>query len=97
MYLNTPSMYDSSLIFGMATLKRTKNRRASAVPNARKMYEEAQMTRRVKSYLSNIPSIKEEDKLAELSNICEPQGTANGMVLYQLLYHIYVSIMSTQI
>ncbi|XP_060559630.1 rap guanine nucleotide exchange factor 6-like isoform X9 [Ruditapes philippinarum] len=72
MYLNTPSEYDSSLIFGVATIKRSKNRRASAVPNARKMYDEAQMTRRVKSYLSNIPSIRDEDKLAELSNQCEP-------------------------
>ncbi|XP_045212105.2 rap guanine nucleotide exchange factor 6-like isoform X7 [Mercenaria mercenaria] len=74
MYLNTPSMYDSSLIFGVATIKRTKNRRASAVPNARKMYDEAQMTRRVKSYLSNLPCIRDEVKLAELSNQCEPQA-----------------------
>lgn len=74
MYLNTPSMYDSSLIFGVATIKRSKNRRASTVPNARKMYDEAQMTRRVKSYLSNLPSTRDEEKLAELSNLCEPPG-----------------------
>ena len=76
MYLGTPSMYDSSLISGLATIKRTtKNRRASTVPNARKMYEEAQMTRKVKSYLSNLPSMRDEDKLADLSNVCEPPGT----------------------
>ena len=74
MYLGTPSMYESSWLSGMATMKRTKNRRASAVPNARKMYEEAQMTRKVKSYLSNKPSNRDEDKLAESSNVCEQPG-----------------------
>ncbi|XP_052266467.1 rap guanine nucleotide exchange factor 6-like isoform X4 [Dreissena polymorpha] len=71
MYLNTQSMEENSLIFGMATMKRNKNRRTSTVPNARKMYEEAQMKRRVKSYLSNIPNIRDEEKLAEMSNQCE--------------------------
>ena len=71
MFLGTPSMYDNSQIFGVATIKRTKNRRASTLPNARKIYEEAQMTRRVKSYLSNLPSTKDEDRLADLSNSCE--------------------------
>ncbi|KAL4239412.1 hypothetical protein ACF0H5_000227 [Mactra antiquata] len=70
MFLNTPSMYESTMIF--ATIKRSKNRRASTIPNARKMYDEAQMIRRVKSYLSNLPSIRDEEKLAELSNQCEP-------------------------
>ena len=71
MYLGTPSMYESSWLSGMATMKRTKNRRASAIPNARKMYEEAQMTRKVKSYLSNKPSNRDEDKLAETSSLLE--------------------------
>lgn len=73
MFASTQS-YDNSMIFGVATIKRTKNRRASAVPNARKMYDEAQMTRRVKSYLSNLPNNRDEEKLAELSNQCEPPG-----------------------
>ncbi|KAL3876620.1 hypothetical protein ACJMK2_034439 [Sinanodonta woodiana] len=72
MYLGTPSMYDSSWLSGMATMKRTKNRRGSAIPNARKMFEEAQMTRRVRSYLSNMPVNRDEDKLIELSHQCEP-------------------------
>lgn len=57
---------------GMATMKRVKNRRGSALPNAKKMYEEAQMVRRVKSYLSNIKVIYDEDKLREMSYQCEP-------------------------
>ncbi|XP_052780922.1 rap guanine nucleotide exchange factor 6-like isoform X6 [Mya arenaria] len=70
---NSQRQEDTSAIFGVATMKRAKNRRASTVPNARKMYEEAQMTRRVKSYLSNLPNIRDEEKLAEMCNTCEPQ------------------------
>ena len=74
MFLGTPSMYENSWISGMATMKRAKNRRASAVPNAKKMYEEAQMVRRVKSYLSNRKVVTDEEKLMEMSQQCEPSG-----------------------
>lgn len=40
MFLSADSSHQSSLVSGMATLKRTKNRRSSALPNAKKMYEE---------------------------------------------------------
>lgn len=40
MLLSTHGNFSSSLVSGMATLKRTKNRRASTVPNPKKMYEE---------------------------------------------------------
>ncbi|CAL1529208.1 unnamed protein product [Lymnaea stagnalis] len=72
MFLSTNNSFQSALVSGMTTLKRTKNRRGSALPNAKKMYEEAQMVRRVRSYLSNMPSISDEEKLGELSNLCEP-------------------------
>ncbi|KAK3090078.1 hypothetical protein FSP39_008974 [Pinctada imbricata] len=73
MFLGTPSMQESSWISGgMATMKRVKNRRASTVPNTKKMYEEAQMRRRVKSYLSNMKVIQDEEKLKEMSHQCEP-------------------------
>ncbi|KAK6187380.1 hypothetical protein SNE40_005425 [Patella caerulea] len=72
MFLGTSSMYSSSsLVSGVATLKRTKIRRGSTVPNPKKMYEEAQMVRRVKSYLSNIVVIDDEERLKDHSNICE--------------------------
>ncbi|BFZ17836.1 hypothetical protein BsWGS_20875 [Bradybaena similaris] len=71
MFLSTNNTFQSTLVSGMTTLKRTKNRRGSALPNAKKMHEEAQMVRRVRSYLSNIPSITDEDKITELSNQCE--------------------------
>ncbi|CAI9720796.1 rap guanine nucleotide exchange factor 2 isoform X14 [Octopus vulgaris] len=75
MCLNAHTVYGSSTISGVATLKRTKNRRGSAVPNAKKMYEEAQMIKRVKSYLNKMPVITDEDKLQELSLQCEPPPT----------------------
>ncbi|XP_060082252.1 rap guanine nucleotide exchange factor 6-like isoform X3 [Ylistrum balloti] len=71
MFLGTSTMYENSWISGMATMKRVKNRRGSAVPNAKKMYEEAQMVRRVKSYLSNMKVITDEEKLKEMSHQCE--------------------------
>ncbi|XP_048248295.1 rap guanine nucleotide exchange factor 6-like isoform X4 [Haliotis rufescens] len=71
MYLGTGSMFSSTLVSGVATLKRTKNRRGSTLPNLKKMYEEAQMVRRVKSYLSNMQTITDEEKLKDLSNHCE--------------------------
>ncbi|ESO87122.1 hypothetical protein LOTGIDRAFT_107273 [Lottia gigantea] len=75
MFLGTSTMYSSSsLVSGVATLKRTKIRRGSTVPNPKKMYEEAQMVRRVKSYLSNINVIIDEDELKVLSNTCEVPG-----------------------
>ncbi|XP_048763340.1 rap guanine nucleotide exchange factor 2-like isoform X8 [Ostrea edulis] len=76
MFLGTQSMYESSWIMGMATMKRVRNRRGSTLPNPKKMYEEAQMVRRVKSYLSNIKVIYDEDKLREMSYQCEPDNKA---------------------
>lgn len=75
MYLNAHSVYGSHTVSGVATLKRTKNRRGSAIPNIKKMYEESQMIKRVKSYLTKMPVITDEDKLQELSLQCEPPPT----------------------
>ncbi|KAL8565056.1 hypothetical protein ACOMHN_003432 [Nucella lapillus] len=72
MLLSTQSMFGSTLVSGMATLRRTKNRRGSTLPNPKKMYEEAQMVRRVRSYLSTMPANTNEEELAEISNQCEP-------------------------
>ena len=40
MFLAPNNSFQSALVSGMTTLKRTKNRRGSALPNAKKMYEE---------------------------------------------------------
>ena len=74
MFLNTNSSFQSALVSGVTTLKRTKNRRGSALPNAKKMYEEAQMVRRVRSYLSTMPIVDDESKLKEMSEACEAPG-----------------------
>ena len=72
MFLGTPSMYESNWISGIATMKRMKARRGSTLPNAKKMYEENEMKRRVKSYLCNLKVIDNEEKLMEMSHLCEP-------------------------
>ena len=43
MYLNAHCVYGSQTVSGVATLKRTKNRRGSAIPNIKKMYEEVNL------------------------------------------------------
>ena len=40
-------------------------------PNARKMYEEAQMVRRVKAYINKMPVIFDDDELQKLAQKCE--------------------------
>ncbi|XP_063703406.1 rap guanine nucleotide exchange factor 2 isoform X3 [Culicoides brevitarsis] len=59
---------------GSATVKRRK--KSTAAPNPKKMFEEAQMVRRVKAYLNNLKVITDEDKLHELSMQCEPHGNS---------------------
>lgn len=55
---------------GSATVKRRK--KSAQTPNPKKMFEEAQMVRRVKAYLNNIQIIKDEEKLHIMSLECEP-------------------------
>lgn len=55
---------------GSATVKRRK--KSAATPNPKKMFEEAQMVRKVKAYLNNIQIIKDEEKLHLMSLECEP-------------------------
>ena len=58
-----------------ATVKRRK--KSTAAPNPKKMFEEAQMVRRVKAYLANMKVITDEERLHALSVECEPHaGTA---------------------
>lgn len=55
---------------GSATVKRRK--KSTATPNPKKMFEEAQMVRRVKAYLNNMKVTTDEDALHQLSLECEP-------------------------
>ncbi|XP_023318481.1 rap guanine nucleotide exchange factor 2-like isoform X13 [Trichogramma pretiosum] len=61
-----------------ATVKRRK--KSAAAPNPKKMFEEAQMVRRVKAYLGDMKVITDEEKLHQLSVECEPHvGQVGGM------------------
>ncbi|XP_034934297.1 rap guanine nucleotide exchange factor 2-like isoform X4 [Chelonus insularis] len=55
-----------------ATVKRRK--KSAAAPNPKKMFEEAQMVRRVKAYLANMKVITDEERLHALSVECEPHA-----------------------
>ncbi|XP_033149803.1 rap guanine nucleotide exchange factor 2, partial [Drosophila busckii] len=55
---------------GQATIKRRK--KSTAAPNPKKMFEEAQMVRRVKAYLNSLKILSDEDLLHKLSLECEP-------------------------
>ncbi|KAG8184598.1 hypothetical protein JTE90_005212 [Oedothorax gibbosus] len=56
-----------------ATVRRRK--KSSAQPNPKKMFEEAQMVRRVKAYLNNLKVVTDEDQLHAMSLDCEPMLT----------------------
>ncbi|KAH8385744.1 hypothetical protein KR009_002654, partial [Drosophila setifemur] len=53
-----------------ATIKRRK--KSAAAPNPKKMFEEAQMVRRVKAYLNSLKILSDEDLLHKFSIECEP-------------------------
>lgn len=62
----------SSNLAGMATIrKRDNNKRRSQLPNPKKVYEEAQMSRKVRTYLSNLKVVEDEDRLHEMSSRLE--------------------------
>ncbi|CAH1794604.1 unnamed protein product [Owenia fusiformis] len=66
----TFALNSSSSISAVATMRR--KRRASTLPNPKKMYEEAQMVRRVKCYLQHRKVDEDESNLADQSNVLEP-------------------------
>ncbi|TRY80967.1 hypothetical protein TCAL_12515 [Tigriopus californicus] len=57
---------------GGATIKRGTRGKSKEALNAKKMYEEAQMVRRVKAYLTKMPVIRDEERLHQLSVEVEP-------------------------
>ncbi|XP_030835372.1 rap guanine nucleotide exchange factor 2 isoform X4 [Strongylocentrotus purpuratus] len=72
--------YGFSVVSGTATLprKRNQNRRNSGLLNPKKMWEEAQMSRRVKMYMANLTVIQDEDQLRDMSLRCEPVASSGG-------------------
>ncbi|XP_014252109.1 rap guanine nucleotide exchange factor 2 isoform X4 [Cimex lectularius] len=66
---------------GAATVKRRK--KSTGAPNPKKMFEEAQMVRRVKAYLNRMRVVTDEEKLHELSLECEGAregGSSSGPI-----------------
>ncbi|SPP86150.1 rap guanine nucleotide exchange factor 2 isoform X1 [Drosophila guanche] len=65
---------------GQATIKRRK--KSTAAPNPKKMFEEAQMVRRVKAYLNSLKILSDEDLLHKFSLECEPShgSTYSGSI-----------------
>lgn len=61
---------------GQVTVKRRK--KSTAAPNPKKMFEEAQMVRRVKAYLNKMQVETDEERLHALSAECEGSGLAAG-------------------
>merc|ERR1711963_1309524 len=55
----------------LATVNR-RRKKQQGVPNPKRMFEEAQMVRRVKAYLKNMKVITDEEKLLAMSMECEP-------------------------
>ena len=56
----------------LATVNRNRRKKTHGVPNPKRMFEEAQMVRRVKAYLNNMRIITDEERLHQMSLECEP-------------------------
>merc|ERR1719410_3122524 len=56
----------------LASRTRHGRKKTTGIPNPKRMFEEAQMVRRVKAYLKNMKVITDEDKLHAMSLECEP-------------------------
>lgn len=78
--MNVSSSCSSQPQPSQATVKRRK--KSTAAPNPKKMFEEAQMVRRVKAYLNNMKVVTDEDVLHTRSVECEPNyGSAPNTVI----------------
>ena len=55
---------------GGAGSSSSPSKKGSSAPNPKRMFEEAQMVRRVKAYLSNMRVITDEDQLHRMSEQC---------------------------
>ncbi|CAF4037490.1 unnamed protein product, partial [Rotaria sp. Silwood2] len=62
--------------FGTMRRQQTGNR-LSVMANAKRIYDEALMVKKVKTYLNNAEIIQDEDRLLEIANQCEPAGVGN--------------------
>lgn len=66
----------------LATVNRSRRKKkASGMPNPKRMFEEAQMVRRVKAYLNNMKVISDESRLRQMSLECEPPPSGPSMTL----------------
>ncbi|ROT81633.1 Rap guanine nucleotide exchange factor, partial [Penaeus vannamei] len=73
----------------IATVKRRK--KSTAAPDKKKMYEEAQMVRRVKAYLSRLQVITDEEQLRNMSLECEADGAPLTNTFHNFINFINVT------
>jgi Rap guanine nucleotide exchange factor 2 len=62
----------NQLTTGQGLASRRGRKKTTGIPNPKRMFEEAQMVRRVKAYLKNMQVITNEDELHKMSLECEP-------------------------
>ncbi|KAJ8023170.1 Rap guanine nucleotide exchange factor 2 [Holothuria leucospilota] len=77
-HLLVPNSNQSNGSGGTIPRKRSRERRISAALNPKKMWEEAQMARRVILYLGSVVVTQDEEELRELSLKCEPVPANTG-------------------
>lgn len=71
-----------------------KRARRSSLLNAKKLYEDAQMARKVKQYLSNLNVETDEEKIQILSLQCEPAYSTRkyGGIIYKTYTNLAPSL-----
>merc|ERR1719436_2010631 len=62
----------NQLTTGQHLANRRGRKKMAGIPNPKRMFEEAQMVRRVKAYLKSMKVITNEEELHKMSMECEP-------------------------
>lgn len=63
---------------GASAMLARRRKRSTAQPSPKKMFEEAQMVRRVKAYLAHLRVVTDETRLLTMSMECEPHPVPPG-------------------
>ncbi|CAF3489877.1 unnamed protein product [Rotaria sp. Silwood1] len=67
-----------SMIDSFGTMRRHQfGNRLSVMANGKRIYDEALMVKKVKTYLNNAEIIEDENRLLDIANQCEPAGVGN--------------------
>ncbi|CAN7994002.1 unnamed protein product, partial [Ixodes hexagonus] len=77
---------------GASAMLARRRKRSTAQPSPKKMFEEAQMVRRVKAYLAHLRVVTDEARLLTMSMECEPHPVPPGVFINATTFSVPTAI-----